>query len=311
MRYDGGATTGRGMPARHRVAVSREDSMGRWSRSWAITRTSMQIIQKDREMLWFPVLATLFSILFSVSLIVPTLVLDVFGHVGPTRAAVGPLQVVVLFATYFGLAFIATFFNVCVVYTTRVRLEGGDATFSDSIKFAFSRLHLIAAWSLVSATVGILLHALEAIAERAGLAGKILLWVLRAVLATAWSLMTVFVIPSMVYRELGPFDAMRDSVDTLKRTWGEGILGYFGVGIAGFVCMLGPFALFAGGIVLAGQVPAAGLALCALGALGFVGVLLFFGVISTVYKTVLYHWATTQTVPAGYDADALVSAFRR
>jgi hypothetical protein len=285
--------------------------MGRWARSWAITRTSVEIVRKDREMLWFPVLATLFSILFSVALIVPTLVLNVFGQASVGRAAVGPLQIVVLFATYFGLACIATFFNVCVVYTTRVRLEGGDATFMDSIKFAFSRLHLILGWSFVSASVGILLHALETLAERAGLAGKVLLWILRAVLATAWSLVTVFVIPSMVYRELGPIDAMRDSIATLKRTWGEGVVGYFGVAIAGFVCALAPIAVIVGGVFLATQVPAAGLVVCAVGFLGFVGVLLFFGVISTVYKTVLYHWATTQVAPMGFDPGALTAAFRQ
>jgi hypothetical protein len=38
-----------------------------------------------------------------------------------------------------------------------VRLSGGDATFFDSIKFAFSRVHLILGWSVVSATVGLFL----------------------------------------------------------------------------------------------------------------------------------------------------------
>lgn len=284
--------------------------MGRWDRSWAITRTSLDIIRKDKEMLWFPILSTIFSIVFSVALIVPTIVLDITRQLGAGRYTVGPLQVVVLFTTYFGLAFIATFFNVCVVYTTKTRLDGGDATFFDSIKFSFSRIHLILGWSLVSATVGVFLHSLDSLGRRAGLAGKILLAILRAVLATAWSLMTVFVIPSMVYRDLGPIDAVRDSVKTLRATWGEGVAGYFGVGLASFICILPTFAFFAGGIAVASQgLPAVGIALCAIGALGFVAVLLFFGVISTIYKTVLYHWASTRVVPAGFDTDELTSAF--
>ena len=118
--------------------------MGSWDRSWSITQTSFSIIRKDSEMLWFPVLAGFFSLLFSAALIVPTFILNVAEQAGGDRLVVGPLQYVVLFITYFGLSFIATFFNVCVVFTTRVRLSGGDATFMDSVKFALSRIHLIA-----------------------------------------------------------------------------------------------------------------------------------------------------------------------
>src|SRR5262249_54740102 len=145
-------------------------------------------------------------------------------------------------------SFIATFFNVCVVHTTRVRLSGGDATFLDSIKFAFSRAHLILAWSLVAASVGILLRVLDGLAERAGLIGKILLSVLRAMLALAWSVTTVFVAPAMVYKDLGPFDAIRDSIDPLKRTWGESLIRHYGLGLASFLCALPCILLMAAGI---------------------------------------------------------------
>jgi membrane-anchored glycerophosphoryl diester phosphodiesterase (GDPDase) len=283
--------------------------MGSWDRSWSITRTSFSIIRKDSEMLWFPILAGLFSLLFSAALIVPTFVLDLAQQAGGERMVVGPLQYVVLFVTYFGLSFIATFFNVCVVFTTRVRLSGGDATFMDSVKFAFSRIHLIAGWSLVSASVGVLLRALDSVAQRSGLAGKILLMILRAILATAWSIMTVFVIPAMVYRDLGPFDAIKDSAETLKRTWGEALTTYWGVGLASFVCALPCIGLIVGGVALVSQVPAAGVALIGVGILALLAVSLVFGVAGTVWRTVLYHFATSGTVPEGYDASTLQSAF--
>lgn len=283
--------------------------MGSWDRSWTITQTSFSIMRKDAEMLWFPVLAGFFSLLFSVALLVPSFMLSLAEDAGGEHFVVGPLQYVVLFVTYFGLSFIATFFNVCVVFTTRVRLSGGDATFMDSVKFALSKIHLIAGWSLVSASVGILLRAIDSIAERSGLVGKILLTIVRAVLASAWSIMTVFVVPAMVYRDLGPFDAIKESTDTLKRTWGEALTAYWGVGLVSFVCAL-PFIAFTfGGFSLISQSRGAGFALLGLGVLGLLAVSLVFGVAGTVWRTVLYHWATTGTVPDGYDASALQSAF--
>src|SRR5512135_1018659 len=59
---------------------------------------------------WFPVLSGFFSLLFGAALLVPTWVLQIIaqsskGH----QLVVGPLQYAVLFVTYFGLSFIATF----------------------------------------------------------------------------------------------------------------------------------------------------------------------------------------------------------
>jgi hypothetical protein len=75
--------------------------------------------------------------------------------------------------------------------------------------------------------------------------------------------------------------------------------------------LLPAFGLFVLGIVVAGQVPSAGLTLMGLAGLVFVGVTLFFGVVSTIYKTVLYHWAATRMAPMGFNGDDLANAFAR
>ena len=283
--------------------------MGVWARSWAITRMSFDVITKDKEMLWFPVLAGIFSLLFSAALIVPTFVLDIAQQHG--QRGVGPLQVAALFVTYFGLSFIATFFNVCTVHTTRVRLDGGDATFLDSIKFAFSKSHLIAGWSLVSASVGLLLRALDMAAERLGLAGKILLYILRTILASAWSVMTVFVVPAMVYNDLGPIDAIKDSIATLRQTWGESLIRYYGMGLVSFLCALPCFVLIGVGMsTLQGSSAAQtlGLVLVGVGLVSLLAVFLVFSVASTVFNTALYHFAQRGAAP-GFDSEVLRGVF--
>jgi Family of unknown function (DUF6159) len=285
--------------------------MSRWARSWAITRMSFAVLSQDKEMIWFPILSGLFSLLFSAALLFPTVILQLLSASGAGAIVFGPMQYVATGVSYFGLAFIATFFNVCTVYTTRVRLLGGDATFMDSIRFALSRVHLIAAWSLVSASVGLLLHLLESLANRLPVAGKIILWIVRTILAGVWSVITVFVVPSMVYRGIGPIDAIRDSVDTLKRTWGETVLGYFGIGIASVVCILPGVALVFGGIMAGGAAKSVLLAIaCAgVGTLWILGVALVFGILSTIYRTALYHFASTGVAPVGFEEVALRGAF--
>ena len=36
-------------------------------------------------------------------------------------------------------------------------------------------------------------------------------------LKLSWSIVTLFVIPAMVYKDLGPFEAIKDSTQTLKK----------------------------------------------------------------------------------------------
>ena len=128
--------------------------MNAFSRSWMITKLTFDVINKDRELLWFALLSFIFSAIFAIVMIFPTIVPSLMEE-GLSQDSMQLYQYAILFVTYFGLAFIATFFNVCVVYTTKVRFEGGNATFGESIKFALSRVGVIVQWSLLSATVGL------------------------------------------------------------------------------------------------------------------------------------------------------------
>ena len=285
--------------------------MNIFSRSWQLTKLSFEVIKQDTEMLLFPLIGGIFSILYAVALIYPTIVVGIMRETtsGAGEVALNMVDFAILFAAYMGLAFIATFFNVCVVYTTKTRFEGGDATFMDSLKFAFSRIHLILMWSIMSATVGILLHMLDQAAERAGAIGGLILGILRSILGAAWSILTIFVVPAMVYRDLGPIGAIKSSTQTLRQTWGESLVRHYGLGLMQF--------LF---IVLGIAVTVAmAIGLQALGSTGiiitlvfavvyFVAVVLVFNVANAVFNTALYAWANSGVAPGGFDQATLQGA---
>lgn len=278
-------------------------------RSWHLTKLSFSVVWQDKETLAFPLLAGVFSIVYSVALLFPTAIGEaVLGD--KDHVALTALEYVVLFAVYAGLACITTFFNVCVVYTTKVRFEGGDATFLESIGFALSRIHHIVAWSLVSATVGVVLHSIDRAAERAGVVGRILLSIVVGLLGAAWSVITLFVVPAMVYEDVGPADAIKSSMSALKRTWGESLARHWGLGLIQSIVMIlgvlvavplfmmavkaGPTALITVGAVL-------GLYLLIVG--------LTFTVANSVFSTALYVYATTGQTPGGFDDYALQETF--
>jgi hypothetical protein len=270
---------------------------------------TFDVIKKDNEMLLFPLLAAICSVLFSVAMLFPTVITHLLNDGG--SFVWGPLQLAATFATYFGLAFITTFFNTCVVYTTRVRLSGGDATFGQSVSFAFSRIGRIISWSALAASVGLLLSMLENAARNAKGVGSILLSILRGLLATAWNVVTLFVVPAMVYQDLGPIDAIKSSMDTLRNTWGESLARHYGMGLASFLFTL-PGIL--GGVLFvvamgSGLPVGVGVAMLAAVGLYILGVALVFNVANAVFNTALYHYATSRQVPAGFSPEVLQGAF--
>ena len=280
------------------------------SRSWNITKLTFTVIGQDKEMLLFPFFASIASILYVAAILLPSGLLQALSEsdAAGAEAVWGVTEYTILFVVYLGLSFIATFFNVCVVYTTKTRFEGGDATFMDSIRFGMSKTVIIFQWSLLAATIGLLLAMLERFALRLGGIGKIVVNLIRSVLGLAWSVLTLFVVPVLVYENVSPLEAVRRSKDILKKTWGESLARAFGLGLIQFVCILAVIGVTLGLGILVPQGPG-GLVVMALGSICLLGVFLVFNVANTIFNTALYVYASTGKEPAVFDAEVLVNAF--
>jgi hypothetical protein len=287
--------------------------MNAFSRSWLITKLSFSVINKDRELLWFAILSFLFSGLYLVAMVVPLVWFGTFEDdpEGGQRS-LELAEYAIIFVAYFGLAFVATFFNVCVVYTSKVRFEGGDATFGESFQFAMSRLGLILQWSLVSASVGLLLRILENASRSLGKGGQIVSSIILSLVGMAWGIVTIFVVPGIVYDGLGPFDAIKKSVEVIKKTWGESLIRHFGLGLIQFLVV------FAVIVVSAGLTFALSMAFDSIGMLIGIGLgvlmlllsILIFGVATSIFNTALYVYATQGTLASNFNQDTMRSAFR-
>lgn len=286
--------------------------MNAFSRSWLITKLSFSVINKDRELIWFALLAFIFSTLFSIAMIFPSIV-PALMEGGFSQETLEVYQYVIIFVTYFGLAFIATFFNVCVVYTTKIRFEGGDATFGESLRFAFSRLGIIFQWSLLSATVGLLLRILQNAASRLGKVGEIVANILISLLGMAWSIMTIFIVPVLVYEGVGPMDAIKKSIQVIKKTWGESLIRAIGLGLVQFlVSALVIVVGIALTIALANAFDTVGAVIgISIGALLLLLTALIFSVANMVFNTALYVYANNNQVAAGFSEEMVKGAFKR
>jgi len=286
--------------------------MNAFSRSWMITKLTFGVINKDRELLGFALLSFIFSTLFAVSMILP-FVIPALLEKGLSKESLSAFQYVIIFITYFGLALIATFFNACVVYTTKVRFEGGNATFGESIKFALSRIALIVQWSLLAATVGLLLRILQNFAARLGKGGQIVANILISILGLAWSIVTLFVVPVLVYEGLGPVEALKKSTQVIKKTWGESLIKSIGLGLIQFftfVVILILSAALTYVLSMAFDIPGL-LTGIAIGLILLFMTGLIFNIASTIFNTALYVYANNNQIASGFNEEFVRDAFRR
>ncbi len=281
---------------------------GEFKRSWNLTKLTLEVIRQDKELIAFPILAGVFSLLFILAMIFPMLL----SFVGQDRMPLffGMTSFVLIFIIYLGLAFIATFFNVCVVYTAKKRFEGGNATFSETIKFAFTKIHLIFYWSIVSAVVGLILRIINNIAERMGGIGELIIRIVNSLLGAAWSMITIFVVPGMVYHGYGPIDAIKNSAKSFKKTWGENLIRMFGFGVMEMIffvlgVIIGIMLLFTSAVFG----PIAIIMSVLLVVVYFVAVGVFFALANNIYSTALYVYAEKGKIPKGFTDEVMGKAF--
>ena len=184
-------------------------------------------------------------------------------------------------------------------------MRGGEPTLGQSLGAATACIAQIAAWALVSATVGVLLKWLS---ERAGFLGQIAV----AIVGIAWTLVTYFVVPIIVIERKGAFDAIGDSEDLLRSTWGQQIVSGLGYGLIGFLLSLLGLVMLIGAIVagVSMQSFAAFGVLIAVALLYVIAVGIVMSTLRAIFGAVLYEYAKTGEAPAGFDVAVLRSAIR-
>jgi hypothetical protein len=200
--------------------------MGRISRGWNLAKMSLNIIRKDKEILIFPIISGLVTILLLASFFIG--MFFSVGFDGLAQKSSSWLVYVFFVAFYFISFFVSIFFNACVIGCATIRLNGGDPTVKDGFRIAWSNIGRIAVWALFAATVGLIIRAIQ---ERVGFIGKLIM----GALGVAWTVVTYFVVPVLIYEKLGPWGSVKRSASILKKTWGESLVGNLGLGLIFFL----------------------------------------------------------------------------
>jgi hypothetical protein len=278
----------------------------RLSNSFALARSSWQVVKTDKKLVLFPVVSGLACLVVLVSFMVPIGILAAQGQIDVDKWGNRPpwWTYVVAFAFYFCNYFVIVFCNAALVTCALMRFNGEEPTLGDGFRAAGARLPQILAWALVSATVGVILKVIENAHEKVG-------EFLSALLGTAWTVITYFVVPVLVVEKVGPFAAIQRSLSLLRRAWGEALVGGIGLGLFKLLLLLPGILLLVAGMFLAAALKPVALGV-GLVVLAILYLLLFSAVaaaLDTIFLSALYQYAAYQTVPAEFDRAHLEHAF--
>jgi len=265
-------------------AASYTHRMSRISNTIQLAKSSWAVLKADKELLVLPVLSAIATLIVAASFLVPLL------FTGDQTGEISGAGYVLLFVMYVALAYVTIFFNAALVHAAHERLQGGDPTIGSALRGAMSRAGQILPWAIVSATVSIILRAIE---ERAGIVGRIV----TGIAGIAWSLVTFLVLPVLVIEGVGIVEAVKRSGALFKRTWGENVAAQIGFGLLGFVLALPAIALL---FLAAGAGSTGGALLIVVAVLWVIAVTLVVATLNGIFQTALYLYAVDGAVPGGY-----------
>lgn len=268
----------------------------RLSNGWQLANLSFATINKNRSLLLFPLFSAVALVLVLASFFGGTFyfVGDEIETLLDNEQYGGLLGYGLIFLYYLINFFVIVFFNAALIHCAIKVLDGEETSVQDGLSFAFSRIEKIFAWSVLSATVGTLLQLLQNM-------GKIGEFV-ASLLGIAWSVLTFFVVPVLVYEDKGVFESVRQSGRLMKQKWGESLAANVSFGLFHFLGIVAAFVIF---YLLASVSVIAGIVV------GLAIILLVSTVVTaarTIFVAAVYNHVTGK--PAGnFDGDMLDSVF--
>ncbi|MCC7209214.1 MAG: hypothetical protein IT323_18020 [Anaerolineae bacterium] len=291
--------------------------MNTFSRSWRLVKASLSVIRADKEMLLFPLISGAALFVVGLLFLLPLLAAGVGDAIMRERGLTegqSILTAVLTFLMYLVNYTIIIYFNTGLVGAAMIRLRGGDPTFQDGVKLANSRMPQILGYAAIAATVGFILNALSNSARDSNnMATRIGGSIVTSLLGLAWSVLTFLVVPVLVVEGLGPVEAIKRSGALLRKTWGEQIVGNFGIGLIFGLLMLGAMIVIGLPLILIGASANSPVLLIA-GIVAAIVVMAVIGMISSavnsIYAAAVYRYAAEGDVGSFFDAEMVKDAFK-
>lgn len=276
--------------------------IGKFKASKMIVKESWAVLKQDKEIMLFPIASSISTVVASVLLCAIFYFVTLGGSLDGLRGQnLEQFNDIFVYGTlliyYAVMFFIVNFFQAGLFIIVQARFSGQNLSFNDGIRGAMKYSGKIFYWSLISATVGVVL---KIISDKSRFVGKIV----SAVLGATWNILTYFSLPALIIGNVSVKDSFKESASIIRKTWGESIIVNFGVALFFSLIIFLVFAVAIGTFVLIPK-PLIAISMIIFVIISLVIISVVSTTLSSVFKLALFNYARTGQVPQGF-TEALV-----
>lgn len=279
--------------------------LGKWEASQTIVKESLAVLKQDKEILWFPVFSGIcsFAVFAVMALIYYYTVLggSLEGFRSENLEQIGDVAKYGTILIYYLAAFIiVNFFQAGLMIIVQARFSGQNLNFSDGMRGARKNFFKIFIWSLISATVGVILRIISDKSKTLGKIGA-------TVAGTAWNIMTYFSLPAIVIGNMGIGESFAESASIIRSKWGEAIIISVGAGLY-FAAYIIAALMFFG--FFAFVFPKIFIPMVILFILSVIIISVIYSAVSAIFKLAIYNYGKTGAIPSGFSPDLVKGALQ-
>jgi hypothetical protein len=282
------------------------NKIGKFAASTLLVKESFALLKQDKELMWFPVLSVITSLFVLIIFSALFFFIVVQGGVslfeGSNEEQLNMLGYGITFLYYLVMFCISNYFIAGIYTIVNGRFNGQNLSFLDGIKNANKHFEKIFVWSLISATVGVILRI---ISDNSKIIGKIV----ASLFGAAWAILTYFSLPALVISERSIKDSFKESASAIRKTWGEAIIVNFGIGLFFFtITFIGVVFMVTTAILVPDIIMLILLGILFIFFITIISVI--YSTLSSIIKLALYSYAITGIVPQGFTPELIQNTIK-
>jgi hypothetical protein len=277
---------------------------------WALGKATRQLVFKDKTLLLYPAIAVIVTVIEMIAIFAFLLAGILFAGPSTTASAhpatSGPIiGFLFLLGLYVLITFTTTYITMAMFIAFRSNVAGKKIGILASLSQTAPYWFLILEWSVFYGIIITLVRIIES--RLRGIAQ----FIFGAIISIALALATMFVVQIILDDKVGPVEAMRRSEKTLIGAFGKTFGGIIYSDLYGLIFTLLGIGLIIISVSLAGVSAAISIVGLIVGvALLILGVVIT-GVLSSIYRLILYDYIKTGKLPQGFTKQMVDSSIKQ